>query len=230
MAGMKEKKINTLFNRDGNLISMLYNDSTRRYPTDRRVTFKRIIDQALGIDTQGDHNFLIGEDLLKELEEAAKNIMTEEEMEEAKEKELMLKRKEEAEEKQRKREERKRQEELDALDDDELGYGGGDDEEKKEKKKGGEGQGEKGETKKDGEGGEEEEDEGIFESMGEGGDGVASVQQAEGGMGGEGGGAEGYQTQWEEFYDDAGNVYYYNHQTGASQYEYPEEWAAMYQQ
>ena len=230
MAGMKEKKINTLFNRSGNLLPMIYNDATRRMESERRSTFKKIIDQALGIDTQGDHNFHIGEDMIKELEEAAKNTMTEEEKEEAAEKAAMLKRKEEQEEKQRRREEKKRQEELYALSDDDEGENGvdhGGEKKLKRKEEADKTQGEgikKAEEEKDEIWKTEKEERGegdVLKTMGDGEDGDESLQE---------GNEEKYQTPWAEYYDDAGNVYYYNAHSGTSQYEYPEEWSENYNQ
>jgi len=49
------------------------------------------------------------------------------------------------------------------------------------------------------------------------------------GGGGEGGEAMGeYYTPWAEAYDEQGGRYYYNSETGVSQYEYPAEWQEQY--
>jgi len=60
------------------------------------------------------------------------------------------------------------------------------------------------------------------EYAGGGGDGEYAegeyAEYAEGECAGEGGYAEGAEGEWSEHYDDEGNLYYYNAQTGESQY------------
>ncbi|GMI07751.1 hypothetical protein TrRE_jg12116, partial [Triparma retinervis] len=58
-AGVKEKKVKKCFNRDGKLVSIVYNDTTRNMDAKARRRMKVIVDECLGIDTQGEHNFEI---------------------------------------------------------------------------------------------------------------------------------------------------------------------------
>ena len=59
LSGMAEKKVSKLFNRNGKLVSISYNDATRNLERERRKKFKMIVDECMGVDTQGEHNFLI---------------------------------------------------------------------------------------------------------------------------------------------------------------------------
>ncbi|GMI03979.1 hypothetical protein TrLO_g250 [Triparma laevis f. longispina] len=211
MAGVKEKKVDSIFNRNGSLIPMSFNDMTKRMEVVRRVNMKKLIDVCTGEDTQGDHNFAIDDVMIKEFEEKARNALTDEEEEEKREKEAMLKRKEEEEERALRRAEMKRQAELDEEEEEEGKEKAKAEEEKKvaEDLKRGGGEKVKVEVK------EEEEEDDVWEIMGDGGDGV---------VGGGGGGGDDAAAAWAEYYDDQGNVYYYNSVTEVSQYDYPQEW------
>ena len=58
-AGAKPKKVSKCFNREGKLVSIVYNDTTRGMDVKARSAMKAIVDECLGIDTQGEHNFVI---------------------------------------------------------------------------------------------------------------------------------------------------------------------------
>ncbi|GMH77772.1 hypothetical protein TrST_g13860 [Triparma strigata] len=209
MAGVKEKKVETVFNRNGNLIPMIFNDMTKRMEEERRSGLKKLVDHCTGEDTQGAHNFEIDDAMIKEMEERALNALNDDETEEKREKEAMLKRKEEEEERAKRRAEmKKKQEEEDEEDEVEKGGGEGKDQEQEKMK-------EKEKEKEE----EEEEEDDVWETMGDGGDGVASLTQNE-----EAAATTGGATDWAEYYDDQGVIYYYHAITGVSQYEYPSEW------
>jgi len=167
-AGLSEKKIKKLFSREGKLISLLYNDITRNMEMKRRKKFKTIIDECLGIDTQGEHNFKIGggaqgaSEASPDGDKQANGASPGKTLSPKKDKEGEEKKgKEEVEE--RKVEEQKVEENKEEL---------------------------------------EEEDWDDYPDVG-----AADAPNA-----------------WEEYKDNQGYSYYYNSQTGESQYEVPEGW------
>jgi len=234
LAGIKEKKAAGAFNRKGLLNPAAFNDMTRNIPTDVREKLKRIVDKAMGVDTLAflARGAMSEEEFIKlqkkEAEEMQDNLDSEiDEMLETEERVLVqekrAKKKIEAREQEEEEEAKKKAKQdiiaakmkitMDEIAEDSStareGQGGG----------GGKGDGKAAAEEKkidvdDWEGGGGEAQQGAA-GPAAAGDNDASAK------------GEEYYTPWVEAYDEENNVYYYNNESGVSQYEYPDEWGGQ---